>query len=225
MVARCRWCQGAVSTLLFANSGGAEYGHISRELKFTDGTGSLNVDWHLVKCAGCGSGALVAIYETKTHRGVKTDVLVHPDVEERVTVSSAVPNGVLAEFDEAQGCSDHGHHRAAMTMLRSALEKALIDSGYVKGKLFHQLQAARDDGVITAARLNRVDENVRGLGNDVVHDPYRRITAMEYRTARDYLVFLLHDLYDDRESVEEILREKGRLPRLAEPALDEPSAT
>ncbi|KVP26407.1 hypothetical protein WJ85_34380 [Burkholderia ubonensis] len=49
------------------------------------------------------------------------------------------------------------------------------------------------------------------MGNDVLHDEWRKVSAEEVQTAKDYAARLLHDFYDDRETVIAVLREKGRV--------------
>jgi hypothetical protein len=101
-------------------------------------------------------------------------------------------------------------------LLRSTLEKALKDSGYKKGMLAPRIDEAAADGVITTARAKRIHGDVRDLGNDVLHDEWREVTEDEVDLSHRYVQRVLEDLYDDRTSVEVILREKGRLPKKEE---------
>jgi hypothetical protein len=48
------------------------------------------------------------------------------------------------------------------------------------------------------------------LGNDVPHDDWREITKDEFDDAHHYSQRILEDLYDDRVTVEKILKAKGR---------------
>ncbi|WP_346347213.1 DUF4145 domain-containing protein [Burkholderia cenocepacia] len=100
-------------------------------------------------------------------------------------------------------------------MFRSVLDKALRASGYKIKKgtpLDQQIDLAAADGVITAARRRRAHEEIRTLGNYVLHEPWRVVSINEVNTAREYAARLLHDLYDDRETVLSVLKEKGRIP-------------
>ena len=77
------------------------------------------------------------------------------------------------------------------------------------------IDKAAADGVITAARAKRAHEDVRVLGNDVLHDPWREVTEDDVGASHRYVQRILEDLYDDRASVEAILQDKGRLTQAA----------
>ncbi|QUN41765.1 DUF4145 domain-containing protein [Burkholderia cenocepacia] len=126
-----------------------------------------------------------------------------------------VPEGIVREFREGESCANAGCYRAAAAMFRSVLDKALRASGYKIKKgtpLDQQIDLAAADGVITAARRRRAHEEIRTLGNYVLHEPWRVVSINEVNTAREYAARLLHDLYDDRETVLSVLKEKGRIP-------------
>ena len=71
-------------------------------------------------------------------------------------------------------------------MLRSTLEKTLRDSGYRKGSLAERIDQAEADGVMTAARSKRAHEDIRVLGNDVLHDEWREVSEDEFEEACRY---------------------------------------
>jgi hypothetical protein len=127
-------------------------------------------------------------------------------------VPAEVPPDVLAEFREAELTASVGAWRAASAMLRSTLEKTLKHNGYRKGSLADKIDEAAADGVITAARSKRAHEDIRVLGNDVLHDAWRVVTQEEFDLAHKYAQRILEDLYDDRPSVMALLTEKKRLP-------------
>jgi len=77
-------------------------------------------------------------------------------------------------------------------------------------QLVHRIEAAADDGVITQARKTRAHENIRVLGNDILHDDWREVLQDEYEEAHHYAQRILEDLYDDRVTVEKILTAKKR---------------
>ncbi|MCA7892062.1 DUF4145 domain-containing protein [Burkholderia cepacia] len=132
-----------------------------------------------------------------------------------------VPEGIVREFREGESCANAGCYRAAAAMFRSVLDKALRASGYKIKKgtpLDQQIDLAAADGVITAARKKRAHEEIRTLGNYVLHEPWRVVSLNEVNTAREYAARLLHDLYDDRETVLAVLKEKGRIAEEAAPA-------
>ena len=81
-----------------------------------------------------------------------------------------------------------------------------------KGSLKDKTDEAAVDGVITAARKNRAHQEVRVLGNDILHDSWREVLPQEYELAHHYSQRLLEDFYDNRGDVEVILKSKGRIP-------------
>lgn len=117
----------------------------------------------------------------------------------------------MSEFREAELCAAFGALRAASALFRSSLEKALRANGYVKGTLAARIDEAGGDGVITEARRKRAHDDIRVLGNDVLHEEWRAVTYEEVEAAHHYVQRILEDLYDDRESVEAVLTAKGRI--------------
>jgi len=96
-------------------------------------------------------------------------------------------------------------------LLRSTLEKTLSANGYKKGTLAERIDEAAADGAITAARSKRAHDDIRVLGNDILHDDWRAVTEDEFDQAHHYAQRILEDFYDDRPSVEALLIAKGRL--------------
>jgi hypothetical protein len=66
--------------------------------------------------------------------------------------------------------------------------------------------------VITEARKRRAHENIRVLGNDVLHDEWHEINGEAVELARHYAQRILEDFYDHRDSVLKQLREAKRVP-------------
>jgi ribosomal protein S20 len=108
-------------------------------------------------------------------------------------------------------------------MLRSVLEKTLKKNGYeeveIKDKhgnpkqssrLIDRIDTAADDGIITETRKKKAHENIRVLGNDVLHDDRRQVKQDEFEEAHKYAQRILEDFYDDRPTVEGTLKAKGR---------------
>jgi len=122
-----------------------------------------------------------------------------------------VPKGIAAELREAELCASMGAWRAGSAMIRSVLDKALKDSGYTSGGLYEKIETATTDGVLTAARRERAQKHIRVLGNDVLHEDWREVPADEFSAAHHYAQRILEDLYDDRPTVETLLRTKGRI--------------
>lgn len=103
------------------------------------------------------------------------------------------------------------------------MEKTLKANGYIKDNdpslrdLQKRIDAAAADGVITEARRKKAHEDIRSLGNDVLHDDWRQVKDDEVENCRRYSQRILEDLYDDRATVEKLLVEKKRIPS-AKPA-------
>jgi hypothetical protein len=123
-----------------------------------------------------------------------------------------LPMDLTNEFREAELTASVGAWRAASALMRSTLEKALKHSGYSKGNLKTIIDEAANDGAITAARSLRAHDDIRVLGNDILHDDWRPITEAEFEVAHRYTQRILEDLYDDRPSVLKLLANKGRKP-------------
>jgi hypothetical protein len=120
------------------------------------------------------------------------------------------PDHLEKEFREAELAMAVGARRAASALFRSVLEKSLESNGYTDGRLVNKIDAAAEDGAITEARKQRAHEDIRVLGNDVLHDEWREIQADEIEEAHRYCQRILEDFYDDRETVVKMLANKGR---------------
>ncbi|MCH7986665.1 MAG: DUF4145 domain-containing protein [Acidobacteria bacterium] len=80
-----------------------------------------------------------------------------------------------------------------------------------KGSLQEKIDQAANDGILTAARRKRAHEQIRDLGNDILHDDWREVTEGEYTSAHHYAQRILEDFYDNRAQVEALLVEAKRL--------------
>lgn len=80
-----------------------------------------------------------------------------------------------------------------------------------KSSLREKIDEACSDGVITESRKRKAHDDVRVLGNDVLHDEWRAVSEEEYSTAHHYVQRILEDFYDDRTSVQELLRKANRI--------------
>jgi hypothetical protein len=210
--ARCPDCNGAITTFEY-KVGGSELGSLVRNWPhYFKGGEFTRIIYHMMRCAGCGRAGTAAIHADDRYLdGAPGEFW--PLTINMLDVPSGVPGEILAEFREAELCAPVGAWRAASSMLRSTLEKTLLANGYSKGKLQEKINGAQADGTITAARSKRAHENIRVLGNDVLHDDWRQVTAEEFEEAHHYAQRILEDFYDDRPSVEALLIEKGRIER------------
>jgi len=207
---RCPDCDGAITTYA-PNDASRTFGSILRdEGHYFGGVQYRRILYVLFKCAGCGRGGLAKLHDNGNLHSGALEWFVPTSIE-RASLPAGAPNGVTSEYREAELCASIGAWRAASGLLRSTLEKLLRANGYTKGSLADRIDMAASDGVITEARRKRAHEEVRVLGNDVLHDEWREVLADEVALAHHYVHRVAEDLYDDRASVEAILIAKGRL--------------
>lgn len=131
-----------------------------------------------------------------------------------------VPDGIRREFEEAEKCLANQCHRAAAGLFRSVLDKVMRENGYKLKKgtpLEQQIDLAAEDGVIAESRRKRAHEEIRVLGNDVLHDEWQEIPEEDVQLSRHYCQRILEDFYDDRPTVEAQLTAKKRLPLATPP--------
>lgn len=206
--ARCPDCDGALSVFDFKEPG-REFGYtvVNGNHEFLGRTYS-RIHWRLLRCSGCGRAGLA-----KFHDGNLPPVLesFSPRTLPASPLPSDVPETLKEEYREAELCSSVEAWRAASALVRSVLEKTLKANGYTKGSLQQKINDAADDGVITGARRQKAHDEIRVLGNEVVHDEWRAVTEEEVTSARHYAQRVLEDFYDDRSSVESLLVSKGRI--------------
>jgi hypothetical protein len=214
IVARCPNCRGALSSFTWFGENG-EFGAITKSFKDHHWSDCL-ITYRLFQCGGCGMGALGVIkfggdykYPGKYNRLIKFT----PEAKKRLELPDSVPDGIKREFNEAEMCMENNCLRAAAGLFRSVLDKTMRANGYKTKKessLYKQIEAAADDGVITRARKKRAHDEIRVLGNDVLHDEWQEIPVEDVEAAQHYSQRILEDLYDDRESVLSLLRDAGR---------------
>ncbi len=207
---RCPDCGGAVTTFEYKDAQ-HEFGTvIVNKQHVFKGQNFSRILYKMLRCAGCGRGGVAMIHDSgRVIDGVLETF--YPVSVENVEIPDNVPAKITAEFREAELCASFGAWRAASAMLRSALEKTLNENGYKKGVLRDKVDKAADDGIITEARRKRAHGDIRVLGNDVLHDEWREVKEEEANAAHHYTQRILEDFYDERDSVEEILKEKGRI--------------
>ena len=73
------------------------------------------------------------------------------------------------------------------------------------------IEEAAEDNMITQPRKKRAHEEIRVLGNDILHDEWQPVDEASADLARRYTQRVLEDFYDDRETVEAMLVKAGRL--------------
>lgn len=210
VIAHCATCDGALTVFMTGDPQRAQqYGQLFRPLSEYEGK-----VYQLVRCSGCGSGALLTLRTLGRHDEVEL-VDFYPEAQDRLALPSGVPEGITNEFREGERCREAGCYRAAAAMFRSVLDKTLRANGYKEKRgtnLEQQIDAAARDGLITASRQRRAHDEIRVLGNDVLHEAWERVTADDVNAARQYAQRILEDFYDDRDSVLRLLRLNGRRP-------------
>jgi len=211
VISRCPDCNGAVTTFECKNSSQGEFGTVIVDKQHSyDGQQYSRIIYKLMRCAGCGRGGLAKIHDNGRILDGELEWFIPYSIES-ATLPDGVPNGIIKEFREAELCASHSAWRAASGLFRSTLEKVLKANGYVKVSLALRIDEAATDGVITEARKKRAHEDIRVLGNDVLHDEWREVNPEEVFASHKYVQRIIEDLYDDRETVESVLIEKGRI--------------
>ncbi|MGD0459429.1 MAG: DUF4145 domain-containing protein [Terriglobia bacterium] len=193
----------------------AEHGTIlvNRNHSF-QGKGYNRYIYVLMKCGGCGRGGLAQIHDNgRQLEGTLGEFL--PVGIEYIKIPNDVPLGIQNEFREGELCAAYSAYRSASAMMRSVLEKALKDSGYTSGKLYNKIEQAAQDGIITDARRQRAQDEIRTLGNDILHDEWKEVKIEDFELAHHYAQRILEDLYDDRPRIVAKLTSLKRLPPVA----------
>lgn len=216
ITANCPGCNGGISTFEWKTDN-KEFGAIEDKIEDHNWSDCM-VSYRLFKCAGCGRGALGIIkfggdYKYPAKYSKLTNF--YPNPLDTLPLPKKIPQGILAEFREAEKCLSYKCFRAASGLFRSVLDKTLKDNGYKTNNenLYNQIENAAKDGVITQSRKNRAHTEIRVLGNDVLHDDWKEITKEDAEAARYYCQRLLEDFYDDREAVLDLLYKVKRLIR------------
>lgn len=216
ITAKCPTCRGAISTFIWHSNDTGEYGGI--QFRVEDQWQSAYISYRLFKCSGCNRGSLGTVIFGGSHHypgAYRRLQNFTPESGTRLSLPDGVPEGIAKEFHEGEKCMEADCIRAAAGMFRSVLDKILRANGYklkAGTTLEQQIDLAADDGVITQARKKRANDDIRVLGNDVLHDEWQEIKIEDVQLAQHYAQRILEDLYDDRESVLALLQKAGRIP-------------
>ena len=95
---------------------------------------------------------------------------------------------------------------------RSAPVEVLKANGYTRKQLAANIDDAADGGVITPSRTQRAHDDIRVLGNEIVHDEWREVDGKEVTAALHDAQRVVEDFYDDQPTVEALPSVKGRTP-------------
>lgn len=198
-----------------------DYRNSSREFGYVDierrhrykGMHFARTVYILFSCTGCGRGGIAKIHcDNNPQEGEVEDF--YPVGIDKAKVPSNTPDEILAELNEAELCASVQAWRAGSAMLRSVLEKVLIKNGYIEKKLINKIDAANMDKIITDSRTQKAHNEVRALGNDILHDEWKEVTEEGFAIAYHYCQRIIEDFYDDRSTVENILKEKSRIKEI-----------
>lgn len=221
VLARCPRCDGA-STSFEWRGGSQGFGAVQIRTKEFQPFGRYEyggqkvLQSRLYRCPGCGLGAIGYLKLQRDNyppdAGVDAELLhFFPSAREQLRLPTQVPAEIRNEFAEAEKCLGAACYRAAAALFRSVLEKAMRANGFNENRLIAKIDAAVEAGVLTPARGRRAHEEIRALGNDVLHNDWVALTDDDVEPAHRYSQRVLEDLYDDREQVVRQLVEAGRL--------------
>lgn len=156
-----------------------------------------------MQCSGCGRGALARIHDDGDNQNPRLETFF-PYPQNAAPLPSKVPQDIEAEFREAEVCYSVGANRGASALFRSTLEKTLKGNGYEdksasgfdKMKLQAKIDKAAEDGIITEALRNRAHDEIRVLGNDVLHDDWVNVDDEDVEASHHYTQRILEAFYD-----------------------------
>jgi len=175
-----------------------------------NGQNFSRIVYNLLSCTGCGRGGVAKIHcNNNTQEGEVEDF--YPVGIDKAKIPNNTPNEILAELNEAELCASVQAWRAGSAMLRSVLEKVLIQNGYAEKKLVDKIDAANKDGIITDSRTQKAHNEIRVLGNDILHDEWKAVTEEDFSVTYHYCQRIIEDFYDDRSTFENILKAKSRI--------------
>jgi uncharacterized protein DUF4145 len=195
-----------------------------------NGAGYSRILWQALRCSVCNRGAIAKFHDQGNGNSAVLEEFI-PRAVEKAPLPAAVPADIVLEYREAERDAAYGSFRSGSAMLRSVLEKTLKKNGYEvvevlddqgnpeldkqgkpkkSNKLIDRIDAAASDNVITETRQKRAHDNIRVLGNDILHDDWREVLEDEFTDAHKYTQRILEDFYDDRPTVEARLRLQKR---------------
>ena len=209
--ADCPGC-GVPSTFEYRNpdEGGKEFGSVilNKHHKYKNAN-YTRIIHKLLRCTVCNRPGVAKLHVDNVYtQGVLE--LFWPSSITSAKLPDNAPDQIEKELREAESCMSVEAWRGAAALLRSALEKTLIENDYNERSLYQKIEAAGNDGIITSARRQRAQDLIRTLGNDVLHEEWRVVTREEVEDAHHYVARVIEDLYDDRATAEAVLTEKGR---------------
>ena len=127
------WCSRCNSRSTFVSeNNGTQYGALPWIARNYLGTNDF-VLYRLHRCSGCDRGGVAEIHNQQQPQPLMSQgarlVQFFPTSIETTALPPGTPEGIVAEFKEAERCANAGAWRGATAMLRSALEKTLKANG------------------------------------------------------------------------------------------------
>ena len=210
--AACPDCNGAITTFEM-RSGGKEFGSIvvNRTHQYMDKSFTRLI-YLFLRCASCGRAGLALVHAANEVRNGLMESF-HPNATDMAPLPSATPDVITHEYREAELCASVEAYRGAAALLRSTLEKTLVANGYTKGSLHKKIDDAANDGLITSPRRRRAHDDVRVLGNDILHDQWQLVARETFEASHHYVQRIIEDFYDQRQEVVKLLVDAGRIPK------------
>jgi hypothetical protein len=230
VLARCPDCDVDTSFDARGHSNTAMGASIVNERHIYNGVSYARILWQALRCSVCNRGAMAKFHDQGSGQTAVLENFITRTVE-KAALPVGVPQDIVSEFREAELDASHGAFRSGSAMLRSVLEKTLKKNGYEvvevrndhgnieldkqenpkkSNRLIDRIDAAAWDKIITETRQKRAHENIRVLGNDILHDDWRNVTEDEFGDAHKYAQRILEDFYDDRLTVEARLSSEHR---------------
>lgn len=178
----------------------------------TSDTGTFDRFVGLRRCPNLGCHILVFVVGRV--RDGRSEVLVSYPREVIDFDASNLPSPVLASLEEAIICHSAGAYRAAVLMLRRALEEVCDERGATGRDLHTRIERLREKAVLPAGFIDGMHD-LRLLGGDAAHVELRwfdRVDKAEAEDAIEILKFLLTALYQSSSVMARLSSRKRQLP-------------
>lgn len=212
VIAQCPSCNGSLTTFERVVHGKPLGDVVVEKMHQVDGVTYPRIIWTLMRCASCGHGGMAMIHANNDPKTGKLGAF-YPHAVKTVKLPVGVPEEIKKEYREAEKCYSFEAYRASSALIRSVLEKTLKNNGYhSKDKgLERKIELAGDEGIISAALSKKAHDKIKVLGDDVLHEDWRFVTAEEVEESLNYALRIIEAFYDDRETVVTILKAKKRI--------------
>lgn len=165
--------------------------------------------YQLLRCVGCSRGGFALLHIRAGGNSVLGES--YPLSIPYYPLPDQTPKPIESEFREAEKCMGATCYRAASAMFRSTLEKILKSHGFTTGNMEKKVEDACKDGVLTESMKMRAHDEIRSIGNEVLHEEWKEVTAEDVEITHHYTQRVIEAFYDDPETVKILLISKGRM--------------